>query len=133
MGASLHEAISSTLKCFPEPGSIVMIKNTLSSIENKIRRTKVLTEADRGELLRLLGSLKSEISNLAETKAEHAESISGFMERSTHEATRQEKNPTLLKLAIDGLSASVRGFEASYPKLVEDVNYICTVLARMGI
>jgi len=35
-------------------------------------------------------------------QAEHAQSVAGFIERSTHEALRQDKNPTLLKLAIDG-------------------------------
>jgi hypothetical protein len=46
---------------------------------------------------------------------------------------RREKNPDLLKIAVDGLSASVKGFEASHPELVENVNYIANALANMGI
>jgi hypothetical protein len=55
------------------------------------------------------------------------------MERSTHEATRKQKNPNLLKLSIDGLSVSVKEFEVSHPKLVEQVNNIANMLANMGI
>ncbi len=110
-----------------------MIQDTVEKIEAKLRDDTRLTGRKRTELLRLLSSLKSEIARLSETHAEHAESIAGFMERSTHEAVRRERNPALLKLSIDGLAASVKGFEVSHPKLVEDVNYICTVLANMGI
>jgi hypothetical protein len=38
-----------------------------------------------------------------------------------------------LKLAIDGLSTSVKGFEASHPQLVENVNTIASALANIGI
>jgi Domain of unknown function (DUF4404) len=110
-----------------------MIDKTLEKIETTIRHGQHLTGKDRSELLRLLASLKAEITDLSKTKQDEAESIAGFMERSTHEAVRQTKNPELLKLSIDGLAASVKGFEASHPKLVESVNYICTVLANMGI
>ncbi len=110
-----------------------MIDNTLEKIETKVRNGKHLSEKDKSELLRLLASLKSEITELSKTQQEEAESITGFVERSAHEVAKQTKNPELLKLSIDGLSASVKGFEASHPKLVENVNYICTVLANMGI
>ncbi len=72
-------------------------------------------------------------SLFSKTQAEHAESIAGFIERSTHEAMRRQKNPTLLRMAIEGLSASVKGFEVSHPQLVENVNYIANALANMGI
>jgi seryl-tRNA synthetase len=110
-----------------------MIGNTIDKIEARIRGGKHLAAKDQAELLRLLASLKSEITELSKTRHEEAESIAGFIERSAHEAARQTKNPELLKHSINGLSASVKGFEASHPKLVEDVNYICTVLANMGI
>jgi predicted TIM-barrel enzyme len=110
-----------------------MIEETLKKIETAVRNDRGVSEQKKSELLRLLGSLKTEISSLASTHAEHAESIAGFMERSTHEAVRREKNPTLLKLAVEGLAASVKDFEVSHPQLVEKVNYICTVLANWGL
>jgi len=110
-----------------------MIDKTIETIETRIRAGKHVSANEKAELLRLLSSLKSEITELSKTQEEEAESIAGFIDRSTHEAARGTKNPELLKLSIDGLSASVKGFEVSHPKLVESVNYICTVLANMGI
>jgi hypothetical protein len=110
-----------------------MIQNTIEKIEEKIRTNSSLTTKNKTELLDLLAILKPEITEFSKEKTEHAESIAGFMERSTYEATRQEKNPTLLKIAIEGLSSSVKGFEESHPKLVENVNYIANALANMGI
>lgn len=116
-----------------EEPEIIMIETTLSQLETRVKNAGSISEEQKTELLKLLSTLKSEVLDLSETKAEHAESISGFIERSTHEATRTEKNPPLLKHAIDGLQMSVKEFEVTHPKLVEDVNYVCAVLANMGI
>jgi len=108
-------------------------QNTLEKIEEMIRTNKSLSESNKTQLLNLLTTLKPEMEKLSNVQAEHAESVAGFIERSTHEALRQEKNPSLLNLAIAGLSASVKGFEASHPQLVENVNYIASALANIGI
>lgn len=110
-----------------------MIKDTLKKIETKIQASGSITEGSKAEMLTLLATLETEITNLSELEAEHAESIAGFIERSTHEAIRQKKNPELLTLSLEGLSASVKGFEESHPRLVADINYISNVLATMGI
>lgn len=110
-----------------------MKKNTIENIEEKIRTYDTLSKEKKSELLQLIAKLKEEISELSKSKAEHAESIVGFMERSAHEATRQQKNPKLLKLSTDGLAASVKEFEVTHPKLVEQVNNIASMLANMGI
>jgi hypothetical protein len=110
-----------------------MVQNTIEKIEDKIRTNSSLNEKNKEELLNLLAKLKPEIIQLANAKNEHAESITGFIERSAHEVMRQEKNPDLLKIAVNGLSTSVKGFEVSHPELVENVNYIANALANMGI
>ena len=110
-----------------------MVQNTIEKIEDKIRTNSSLNEKNKAELLDLLAKLKPEIMKLANAKTEHAESITGFIERSTHEVMRREKNPDLLKIAVNGLSASVKGFEVSHPELVANVNYIANALANMGI
>ena len=46
---------------------------------------------------------------------------------------RYEKNPELLKLALEGLASSVEGFEESHPHLVQIVNSICNTLSNLGI
>ncbi len=77
--------------------------------------------------------MKLEITRLSETQIDHAESITGFTHLSTHEATREDKDPDLLHLSLQGLSSSVKGFESSHPKLVEIVNSICVMLSNIGI
>ena len=110
-----------------------MIKNTLTKIEDKIRTVNSITAENKTELLHLLATLEEEVEELSKTERERAESITGFAQVSTHEATRQEKDQQLLKLSLAGLASSVREFETSHPKLAETVNSFCQVLSNMGI
>ncbi len=110
-----------------------MIKDTLKKIKTKIQRESSVADEKKYELLSLLSTLESEITKLSKTDSEHAESITGFIERSTHEVTRRKKNPELLKLSLAGLTESVKGFEVSHPLMVVNVNNICTLLANIGI
>lgn len=110
-----------------------MIENTLAKIEKKIQKVNSITDENKTELLHLFATLKEEIAALSETEVERAESITGFAQVSTHEATRQEKNQQLLQLSLDGLASSVHEFETSHPKLAETVNSFCQILSNMGI
>jgi hypothetical protein len=110
-----------------------MIEETFNKIKTKIQTTAAITDEKKTELMTLLSSLESEISTLYTAQSEHAESIAGFVERSAHEATRQDKDSELLGLSLAGLTASVKSFEASHPRLVKDINYISTILSNMGI
>jgi len=110
-----------------------MIKDTIGKIEARIEGADAIKEDRRRELMQLLGTLKSEVAELSKTHGEQAQSIAGFTQLSAHEATRAEQNPELLKLSLDGLSSSVRGFEESHPRLVQIVNAISHTLANLGI
>ena len=110
-----------------------MIQETITQIEERIKKAKSLNDAKKRELLNLLSILKIEVSELSKTHAEYTQSITGFTEVSIHEAMREEKNPQLLKLSLQGLSTSVEGFESSHPKLVGIVNSICLTLSNIGI
>jgi len=110
-----------------------MIKNTISNIETRIKGTSSMEEKDRDELLRLLTVLEDEVTELSKTHPECAESITGFTQVSTHEATRTTKNPQLMKLSLKGLSSSAEEFESSHPQLVAVVNKISLILSNMGI
>ena len=110
-----------------------MIRDTLIRIEERLRAAESITPQQREELLGLLAALKREVASLDEADREQAQSIAGFTAVSTHEATRDEKNPELVKLSINGLSRSVAGFEETHPKLVQAVNSICTTLSNLGI
>ena len=109
-----------------------MIQDTITKIEKRLADASIKPEKKR-ELLKLLRELKAEITKLAKTQREQSESIACFTHVSTHEATRKKRDPDLLKLSIDGLASSVKEFEASHPKLVDNVNKICLILSNMGI
>jgi hypothetical protein len=110
-----------------------MVEQTITQIEERIKKAKSLKDERKKELLDLLSTLKSEVSQLSKTDADDAQSIIGFTQVSIHEAIREEKHPQLLTLSLKALSTSVKRFENSHPKLVGIVNSICNTLSNVGI
>ena len=110
-----------------------MIEETLLRIKEKIEKSDTIKDENKKELFDLVSNLQTEVELLSETDLEHAESIASFAQASAHEATRKEKKPDLTELSLQGLVASVQGFETSHPRLVEIVNLISTALANLGI
>ena len=110
-----------------------MIEQTIAELEARLEKAEAVRPESRAELLALLATLRSEIAALSETHGEHAQSIAGFTSVSAHEAMRQQRDPELMKMSLDGLSSSVRDFEGSHPTLVQIVNRICQTLANLGI
>ena len=110
-----------------------MIQRTIAQIEARIQNAKSLDGAKKRELLDLVSTLKTEVSEFSKTHPEQTQRITDFAEVSIHEATREEKNPQLLKQSLQGLSTSVKGFEGSHPKLVGIVNSLCLTLSNTGI
>ena len=110
-----------------------MLKDTLTELEKKIKDSENIPPQKKDEYFTLLKDLNAEINHLSRVNAEKAESISGFTNISAHEATREEINPNLIQIAVNGLSESVKEFEASYPKLVSTVNDLCVFLSKIGI
>lgn len=110
-----------------------MIEDTIAKIEARIHAADSISPERRKELLELLGRLKSEMVELAKTDSASAQSIAGFADVSTHEATRSPQNPELLQLSLNGLSSSVGELEKSHNKLTQVVNAISTALSNLGI
>ena len=110
-----------------------MIEDTLAKLDSRVRQISALSDDKKNELGALLETLKDEVVALSETKAGDAESITRFAELSTHEVTREDGSDRLKTLSLEGLSASVDGFEVSHPRLVQIVNSVCTSLANLGI
>ena len=110
-----------------------MIQDQLDKIEQRLKQNQAVKESDKIELLDLLKSLRTEITDLSKTRREQAESVAGFAELSAREATRNEKNPELISLSLKGLASSVQDFEVSHPQLVEIINRFCTMLSNLGI
>jgi hypothetical protein len=110
-----------------------MIDKTISEIEAKIRNADSVGSEQRRELLQLLGTLKTEISDLSKTDVEKADSIAGFAQLSAHEATRTKQDPQLRDLSLEGLRSSVVDLEQSHPRLTQIVNRISKTLSDLGI
>jgi hypothetical protein len=110
-----------------------MVTDTLKKIETRINSTDSITPKEKQELLNLLSTLDTEVASLAQTHPEEAESITGFTQISAHEATREQKNPQLISLSIDGLTSSIKGFESSHENLVRIVNSLALMLSNIGI
>ena len=110
-----------------------MIEETVEKIEARIKSAEAINPERKRELVQLLGTLRAEVASLSKTHGEQAQSIAGFTDISTHEATRMEQNPELLKTSLAGLTSSVAGFEKSHPRLVQIVNSISQTLSNLGI
>jgi hypothetical protein len=110
-----------------------MISRTIAEIEARIRDSEAVPETTRSELLELVGALRDELPGVDEAHSEQAESVARLAGLSTHEATRSSRNPELLGLSIEGLSRSVKEFEASHPKLAKTVNAFAAMLSDIGI
>jgi len=110
-----------------------MIDETVTKLEAQLREAGNLSPERKAELLQLISTLKSEVSELSKTNEEEAQSIARFAEVSTLEATRSAKNQRLQELSLEGLKSSVEGFEKSHPRLVQVVNSISQTLSNLGI
>lgn len=110
-----------------------MIEKTITEIEAKISGADSVNAERKQELLKLLGTLKTEVAKLSQTNSEQADSIAGFAQLSAHEATRAEQNPQLRELSLQGLRSSVEDIEKSHPRLAQIVNSISKTLSDLGI
>ena len=110
-----------------------MLEERMQKIEARIAQAPGLPEAEREKLLQLVATLREEVDALAAGQEEEARSITHFLDASTHEASRTQKQPKLLEAARTGLTASVENLESSHPKLFETVNQAAVVLANMGL
>ncbi len=110
-----------------------MINDTMNKIEGKIVKSIHITDENKKEYLTMLSTLRGEITEISQLEKEKAETITGFAGITAHEATREEQNPELLKISVEGLRLSVSDFEVSHPKLVSIVNSFCSLLSNLGI
>ena len=110
-----------------------MLKDTLKRLEDISQKIKTKNPENKAELVSLLEKLKSEVEAVNHDKADEAKSVAHFAEAAFHEAGRDIKNDELMDLSLEGLEHSVKSFEVSHPKLVQVVNEICVLLARIGI
>ena len=109
-----------------------MIQDTLKKIEDLVRTAPQASPETKQELIRLVGELSSELSTLERTHQQDAHSIAGFAEAAARQAT-SERPPRPDEDARAGLTASVREFETTHPRLTGLVRAIADALAGVGI
>ena len=109
-----------------------MIEETLQRIHKQIDEA-ALPSNKKSELETLLDELQKEVAALARTDRAHAESIAQFAGLSAHEAMRTAGPAELQRLSLEGLAATVDGFEATHPRLASIVNSLCVTLSNLGI
>ncbi len=94
-----------------------MIQKTIEKIEASLQQMQSVDPKRKTEIIRLLGTLKTEVEALSSTHQKQAESIASQLDT----------------LSSKGLTASVQGFEATHPRLVQTINELCEMLAGIGI
>lgn len=109
-----------------------MIDQTLRRIQEQIQGA-ALPKDKKSELAALLGELEKEVAALARTDRAQAESIAQFAGLSAHEAMRDSGRAELRRHSLEGLAATVDGFEATHPRLASLVNSFCMTLSNLGI
>ena len=79
-----------------------------------------------------IGKIEEKIqsSNIADDRKEE---LLGRLNQLKEESSKEDKDQGVIKKLADEISDSVREFEVSHPTLVEDINYIASSLANMGI
>ena len=110
-----------------------MIPERIAQIEATLRGNPEIPETTREELLGLLAGLKAEVDPLAATHSERAEQIASSADAAVLAAARRRDEPAQADEALEGLTNSVREFEASHPQLVQVVGRLANTLSNMGI
>jgi hypothetical protein len=110
-----------------------MIEKRIETIQSTIEGSGNIPDEAKAELLGLVAGLRSEVQSLSATHLEEASSITRFADVSAHEVARSQKNAELAQTALQGLRASIQGFEDSHPSLVAVVNRFANALSNMGL
>jgi prefoldin subunit 5 len=110
-----------------------MTDERIQKIKSAVEAADHIPPEKKAELLAVLAKLKPAIAKVAQTHDEEAESISGFIEASAHEAAQTKKHPEGLERVLNKLKQSVEKFEASHPELTAFVAEYSAMLSGIGV
>ena len=105
----------------------------IEAIEQKIQATSQIDTKIKEDLLDLMRSLKTELTDLKKINPNGAHNIADKAQVSTEKVLTSDNKQNELQKDIDGLQETVEEFEVSHPKLVQVVNRICMMLSDIGI
>jgi hypothetical protein len=108
-----------------------MIQDRIAQIEARLASASDLPADTRRELQALLADLKTEVTALTAAHGAQAQTITASTDAAISQATAPEKGGG--RDVLSELRASVEGFEASHPRLVQVVDRLALTLSNMGI
>ncbi len=105
----------------------------IEAIEKKIKSTSQIDTKIKEDLLDLMRSLKTELTDLKKINPNSAHNIADKTKASAEKILTSDNKQNDLQENIDGLQETVEEFEVSHPKLVQLVNRLCMMLSDIGI
>ena len=105
----------------------------IEELEKRIESTSQIDAKIKEDLLDLMRSLKTELTDLKKAHPDTAHAIADKTKLSTEKVLCSENKQSELQEHIDGLQETVGEFEVSHPKLVQTVNRFCMMLSDIGI
>lgn len=105
----------------------------IEALEKKIESASKIDAKIKEDLLDLMRSLKTELSDLKNINPDSAHDIADKTQVSAEKVLSSDNNKNELQENIDGLQGTVEEFEVSHPKLVQIVNRLCMMLSDIGI
>ena len=81
----------------------------------------------------MLNKLDKELQLIDKDDAHKVCSVMGFANVVTYESLRDDPDPNLISLSLQGLQHAIEAFERSHPKLYELIQAICIRLTGMGV
>ncbi len=103
-----------------------MIEETLGKIETRIKSAESIQPERRAELLRLLETLRDEVSQLSPAHRVQAGNLAGF-------TPAAEPAVTTATPPLKALDSPAAEFEKAHPQLVRIANAISQQLSNLGI
>lgn len=107
-----------------------MIQDRIAQIEARLANAPDLPAGTRAEVAELLADLKAEVAALIDTHGAQAQTGAESADAASSRATAPADGGGDV---LSELRASVEGFEASHPRLVQVVDRIALALSNMGI
>jgi mevalonate kinase len=105
----------------------------IENLEKKIESTSQIDAKIKEDLLDLMRSLKTELSDLKNINPDTAHDIAEKTQVSAEKILSSDNKKNELQENIDSLQGTVEEFEVSHPKLVQIVNRLCMMLSDIGI
>jgi len=108
-----------------------MSDEQIEKIKSAVEAADHIPAQQKSKLLGLIAALDPVVTKFATTHDEHAQHITGLVEKSAQAAAN--RNPERLRSILGELKESVQRFEASHPDLFSFVTEYSAFLSALGV